>query len=924
MRVHEPREPGAAYDHSLRAESLDFEPVANAVSAALRRRQDGRRRHLYGYTGETLAKWVATVASGVVVGLLAWLIEKSAERITLSKMRLVTYIHDKHDSSLALAFATYSGVSCAGVLLAALLVLLWAPAAGGGGVTHVIAFLNGSHVPDLLRPRTLLTKVVGTIASITSGLAMGPEAPLVHIGAAVAHQFTTFGGAAARKAEVTAARRAGSGGGGMLDTGGIGGLKGDGGWMGRAMRKVKSAIPFDLSSDTDAREFVSAGAAAGLAAAFGAPVGGVLFALEEAASFWSRKVTWRCLICAAFSSLTLAVLHNSVTELSNPGLLNFRGLRHEYQVYEMPIFAVVAGATGVLGALFNKSQKVLAMLRAPKQSVLWRVLEAVVLTLLSIALMFALPQLLGTCLEQSDQWRKDDYGYAYTCEQRDGGPLVYNDLATMFFSPHDATIQHILAMSADTSHSAGGSATDNFTLLSLGVFAVAYITLMCLACGIAVPGGLFLPSIMGGAAAGAFFGVIARRVLPALNLQPGLYGLVGAAAMLGGVFRSCISLIVIMAEGTGAIDFLFAIIIAIVVGNWCASLVHTDGRYEADLEVDRSVVFLPTEPPKEFNSLTASNLMASPVVGFCEMERASRIIHVLRETRHNGFPVFGADGNSRQVVGVILRKQLMVLLQQRAFRGAARGTDDPQAQPAAPALLYARRGQDADVMSVHSRPYEPSDQEVALEYAMRAFHHRWHAHRRHLAATPEAVDQLELSWIFHHGMDDGGGIHGGTPGAEGGRELLVDLTPYMNRAPLTVRADMSAARAHIVFRTLGLRHLVVVDANNRAVGMITRKDIVNALAIRGQSRGPSAVSFTVEEEEEDSAGRAGGGTGNSGSAERGRARQGSVHWSSDVAPARRLDAYDGEEHAGGPSSSSSGAAADSAAGPLVDFPGVKV
>ena len=69
MRVHEPREPGAAYDHSLRAESLDFEPVANAVSAALRRRQDGRRRHLYGYTGETLAKWVATVASGGTIGV---------------------------------------------------------------------------------------------------------------------------------------------------------------------------------------------------------------------------------------------------------------------------------------------------------------------------------------------------------------------------------------------------------------------------------------------------------------------------------------------------------------------------------------------------------------------------------------------------------------------------------------------------------------------------------------------------------------------------------------------------------------------------------------------------------------------------------------------------------------------------------------
>ena len=116
-----------------------------------------------------------------------------------------------------------------------------------------------------------------------------------------------------------------------------------------------------LHSDVERREFISAGAAAGLAvgphlssvsqlqslqtvsrhgtdcelhasllmlvltqplymhihhmarhrvqAAFGAPIGGVLFSLEEASTYWSRKVAWRCFICTATAVFTLAQLH---------------------------------------------------------------------------------------------------------------------------------------------------------------------------------------------------------------------------------------------------------------------------------------------------------------------------------------------------------------------------------------------------------------------------------------------------------------------------------------------------------------------------------------------------------------------------------------------------------------------------------------
>jgi len=63
----------------------------------------------------------------------------------------------------------------------------------------------------------------------------------------------------------------------------------------------------ELSSDAVQREFISAGVAAGLAAAFNAPIGGVLFSLEEASSFWSKKAPPPPLRAACLPAIQRAV-----------------------------------------------------------------------------------------------------------------------------------------------------------------------------------------------------------------------------------------------------------------------------------------------------------------------------------------------------------------------------------------------------------------------------------------------------------------------------------------------------------------------------------------------------------------------------------------------------------------------------------------
>jgi CBS domain-containing protein len=58
--------------------------------------------------------------------------------------------------------------------------------------------------------------------------------------------------------------------------------------------------------------------------------------------------------------------------------------------------------------------------------------------------------------------------------------------------------------------------------------------------------------------------------------------------------------------------------------------------------------------------------------------------------------------------------------------------------------------------------------------------------------------------------------------------MYIDLKPYVNPASYVVQRSCCATQAYMLFQTLGLRHLCVVEDTSAVLGVLTRKDFMAA------------------------------------------------------------------------------------------------
>ncbi|ORY69677.1 chloride channel [Pseudomassariella vexata] len=383
--------------------------------------------------------------------------------------------------------------------------------AAGSGVAEVRVILSGFVLHGFLGFKTLVIKSAGLILSVASGLSLGKEGPFVHIA-------TCIGNIACR-----------------LFT------------------------KYDRN-DGKRREVLSAAAAAGVVVAFGAPLGGFLFGLEEVAYFFPAKTLFRTFFCCIIAALSLKFLNPYGTHKIVMFEVRYNA---DWEYFELVSFILVGILGGAAGALFIKASKQWAMtFRKIPLIKKHPVVEVVVVALITAFI-----------------------GYWNVLTKLPVAKLLLN-----LASPCEDETRDNLGLCPTSIDEIPGIMRTLFAAFLVKGF------LTIITFGIKVPAGIYVPSMVVGGLMGRLAGHGVQWMVlrfPHVSIwnscalysestcvQPGVYGLIAAGSTLCGVTRLSVTLAVILFELTGSLDYVLPFSLGVLVAKWTADAIEPLSIYD--------------------------------------------------------------------------------------------------------------------------------------------------------------------------------------------------------------------------------------------------------------------------------------------------------------------------------------------------------
>ncbi|BAZ68617.1 MAG: chloride channel protein [Pelatocladus maniniholoensis HA4357-MV3] len=443
-------------------------------------------------------------------------------------------------SHLLPAYYVLPIIGLLGGLLAGTLVERIAPAAAGSGMSEVKAVL--AQVPMPLNLRIALVKLVSAALVLATGIPLGREGPTVQIGAAIANQFSRW---------------------------------------------------FSTSPD-HRRQLIAAGAGAGLAAAFNAPIAGVLFVVEELLQDVSGITLGTAILASFIAAVVSRILGTHSLDLD----LHLVTPNTSFFAPEIPFYLFLGIIAGLGGVLFNRG--VLASLnfydRFLKISLSWRI------GLAGLVTGFALVAL----------------------------PPVFRD---------NAGLRELLL---------AGNAS--WPLVALA-FCIQFL-LIIFTYGSGAPAGLLVPTLALGAALGYLVGVWEYHWL-GLSLAT-TYARVGMGAFFCGVARVPITAVIIVFEMTTDFNLVLPLMIVSVTAYLVAELFEAGSLYDKLLEFKGIDLSKEATSQGPWLELTAADVMQRRVETLSSRMRLDEVLQAFSQSSHRGFPVL-EDG---KLVGILTQKDV--------------------------------------------------------------------------------------------------------------------------------------------------------------------------------------------------------------------------------------------------------------------------
>jgi len=213
-------------------------------------------------------------------------------------------------------------------------------------------------------------------------------------------------------------------------------------------------------------------------------------------------------------------------------------------------------------------------------------------------------------------------------------------------------------------------------IISLILCASIKFVLTLFTFGLKIPGGLFVPSLTIGALYGRALGFTVQALHHYYGdnylfqvcsdttrcINPAIYAIVGAAAVLGGVTRMTVSLVVIMIEVTNGLQYVLPVMFAVMISKFVADAFGDESIYVEHIRLnglpllDSKGEYLYGETARD--AMHARQLRVLTLTG----ETVGSLQDVLRETSFKGFPVV-TTREDMAVVGYIRRQILQRMIE---------------------------------------------------------------------------------------------------------------------------------------------------------------------------------------------------------------------------------------------------------------------